>query len=244
MPKVSQYPPGQPPPPDGTGRLLLIQTNPWVSLYSIDVPSSPATKMRLTAYPAEDPATGIALYFERDSNGAALPYYSFSIGHEETRADSEGGIQKVRVQLQNLTRESVALAETYNGLIGQKVRHVIVRRDELPDATPAFEEVMEILESNFTEQTAEFVCGRTSLAQRKLGRRISRTHCQHRYGGAGCGYDTTRGGSLQTCDFTLAGANGCTAHGLDEAAAGRENRHPARILLFPGVARSSGISST
>jgi phage-related protein len=224
--------------------LGLIQANPWVSLYTIDVPTSPATKMRLTAYPAADPATGIALYFERDSNGAAVTYYSFSIGHEETRADSEGGIQKVRVQLQNLTRESVAIAETYNGLIGQKIRHVIVRRDELPDATPAFEEVMEILEANFTEQTAEFVCGRTALAQRKLGRKISRTHCQHRYGGPGCGYDTTRAGALQTCDFTLDGPVGCTAHGIDEAAAGRTNRHPKRILLFPGVARSSGISTT
>lgn len=238
MPKHTIFPPGSEPPPSGSGALLLIQPNPLVSLYAIDIPTEPPTKLRVTAYPSET-ADGISLHFERDSTGAAIPYYSCSIWHEETTSDTEGGIRKVQITIQNVTREGIALAETYNGLIGQKVRHVIVRRDELPDGTPRYEETFEILQATFSRTAGKITCGQTALTQAKFpGRRISRTHCQHRYGGAGCGYDTTRGGALQTCAFTL---EDCTLHGLDEAAALLPNRHPARILLFPGVARSTGV---
>lgn len=232
---------GGPPPPVTSGDLLLIQPNPFVALFAIDLPTSPLTKFRVTAYPE-------TLYFERTSLGAAIPYYPFSIGLEESRADAEGGIQKVRVTAQNVSREAIALAESYNGLIGQRLRYVIVRRDELPDAVPRVREDFEIVEANFTESTAEFVCGRTALQLKKLLRRVSRTHCQHAYGRAGCGYDTTRGGALQSCDFTLEGANGCYVHGDDEEAAGRPNLHDrngaTRALIFPGVARSTGVATT
>jgi hypothetical protein len=249
MPRIRIYPPGQDePPPTGSGALLLIHQNPLVSVYAFDIPTDPPTKFRITSYPKRDD-TGIALYFERDSTGAAIPYYSCSVFHEDTTADSEGGLNKVRITVQNITREAIALAENYNGLIGQKVRHVIVKYDELPDASALrYEEVFEVLEPTFTESSAVLTCGRTALAQAKFpGRRISRTHCQHKYGSVGCGYDTTRSGALQTCDFTLDGANGCYVHGDDEEDAGLENRHDrlgrVRALVFPGVARSTGVET-
>lgn len=248
MPKV--FPPvGPPTPPTGTGVLLLIQPNPYASLYALDVPTDPPTKVRVTSYPT-NPAypAGVALYFETDSLGAAVPYYSGSIGHEERQADTEGGVQRITITLQNVTREGIALAESFSGLVGQTVRHVVVRVDELPNATPLIDEYLEIVASDFTENVCQFTCGRTALLQKKFpDRRISRIRCGHRYGGVGCGYDTTRGGALPTCDFSLEGANGCYIHGDDEEGAGLENRHDrngkTRALIFPGVARSSGIDS-
>ena len=90
--------PPPPPPPQG-GLLALIQADPFVWLYAIDVPSSPLSKYRLTAYPE-------AVYFERDSFGAAIQFYPGSIMHEDVPSDTEGSIPRVSLRVQNLTREA------------------------------------------------------------------------------------------------------------------------------------------
>ena len=213
----------------------MIQPDPLVRLYAIDIPSDPRTKYRLTAYPQE-------VNFERDSLGAAIPYRAASIIHEDARLDTEGTIQTTRLQIQNVTREAIAILENYHGLTGEKVRFVAIYLSNMPDGLPEKDEVFDILDSNATESVVELVLGRAALAQRKMNdRRASRLYCVHKYGGPGCGYDTTRAGALQTCSKLEAGPNGCIEHGLDEEDASLENRHPKRILAFRGIPRQSGV---
>lgn len=238
MPRTRVYPPGgdDPEPPQG-GILALIQPDPFAWLYAIDVPSSPRTKMRLASYHE-------TVYFESDSLGASLAYLPSSVFHEEVQRDTEGGIPQVRLEFQNVTREGVALLEAYGGLIGERVRAVLIRVADTPDGDPTVDEVYEILESQNDAETVSLTLGRAALTQRKFpDRRISRTFCAHRYGGPGCGYDTTHGSALATCTKLLEGANGCRAHGTEEAARTPAvlGQHPQRMLFFPGVPRASGV---
>ena len=234
MPRVRRYPPEDDPPQPQSGILFLIQPDPYVWLYAVDVPSTPPTKYRVTAYPEP-------VQFERDSLGAVITYSPASVVHEDVQADTEGSIQTIKLRAQNLTREGLAILENYNGLIGQAVRIVCIKLSDAPDGDPVVDEVYDVLESGATEAEVEFTLGRSALTQRKFpDRRLTRSYCVHRYGGAGCGYDTKRGGALQTCTKLLLGTNGCIAHGLNEAAAGLPNRHPARMLVFRGIPRASG----
>ena len=235
MPRVSTFPPGGPPPPpppqDG-GLLRLIQPDPLVWLYAIDLPSSPRSKFRLAANPEP-------VFFERDSTGSAIEYAPSSVFHEDVRQDVEGAINKVKLTAQNITRESVALLKAYNGLIGEKVRIVCVRLSDMPDGDPVKEETYDVLDSSANEKTAVLTLGRAALTQKKFpDRRANRTYCIHRYGGPACGYDTARAGALQSCSKLREGPNGCEEHGLDEEAATLPNRHPQRMLIFPGIPRS------
>ena len=188
--------------------------------------------MRVAAYPE-------SVAFETDSLGQPIVYVPFSIGHEVMEADSSGSIPTLRLTAQNLTREMMALMESYNGLVGQKVRIVLVRR-----ATSAAirDDIFNVLRSSAREDAVQLTLGQSSLQTKRFpDRLITRTHCAHDYGGVGCGYDTKRGGALQTCDKTYDGVNGCKAHGANELAGGVTVRHPQRILLFLGVARRGGI---
>lgn len=235
MPRARVYPPGgQPQPPEG-GILQLIQPDPYAWLYAIDVPSTPRTKLRLTAYPEK-------ILFERDLIGAAIEYLPSSVSHEDVKTDTEGTIPQIQLSFQNVTRESVALLETHGGLIGEKVRVVLLRVADAPDGNPTIDEAYDILESAASETDVSLTLGRAAMTQKRFpDRRISRTYCAHDYGGPGCGYDTTRAGALQTCTKLLEGTNGCKAHGADELAAGVPVRHPQRMLFFPGVPRTSGV---
>lgn len=234
MPRTRVYPPGPPPPPPPQegGLLALIQPDPLVWLYAIDLPSTPRSKYRLAANKE-------SVHFERDSTGSAIEYSPSEVFHEDVRQDVEGAINKVKLTVQNITRESVALLKAYHWLIGEKVRVVCVRLADTPDGAPVKEEVYDVLDASARETVAVLTLGRAALAQKKFpDRRVSRTYCAHRYGGPACGYDTTRGGALQVCSKLRDGPDGCIEHGLNEAAASLPNRHPQRMLVFPGVPRA------
>lgn len=209
----------------------MIQPDPLVWLYAIDLPSAPRSKYRLAANPE-------AVYFERDSTGSAIAYSPSSVYHEDARTDVDGSINKVRLTVQNITRESVALLKAYNWLIGEKVRIVCVRLAEMPDGDPLKDETYDVLDSSARENVVALTLGRAALKDKKFpDRRANRRYCAHRYGSAACGYDTARVGALQSCSKLEEGPNGCIEHGLNEAAASLPNRHPQRILLFKGIPR-------
>jgi phage-related protein len=230
--------PVPPAPPASGGILYLIQPDPFVWLYAIDVPSSPRSKFRAAAYPE-------AVNFERDSLGAVVTYSPASIGHDEVQADTEGSIPRVSLRLQNVTREGIALMEEYGGLIGERVRIVLIRLADTPDGTPVIDETYDVLDSTANEREVVLSLGRVALTARQFPeRRCGRTYCIHRYGGPACGYDTTRAGAMQNCTKLEEGTDGCREHGTDEAAAGLENRHPERFGAFRGIPRASGVGVT
>lgn len=209
----------------------MIQPDPLVWLYAIDLPSSPRSKYRLAANPE-------SVYFERDSAGSAIAYSPSSVYHEDVRTDVDGSINKVRLTVQNITRESVALLKAYNWLIGEKVRIVCVRLADTPDGDPLRDETYDVLDSSAKESVIVMTLGRAALKDKKFpDRRANRRYCAHRYGGPACGYDTTRVGALQSCSKLEDGPNGCIEHGDNEEAALLTRRHPQRILLFKGIPR-------
>lgn len=213
----------------------MEQVEPYIWLYSIDLPTSPRTKLRLTPYPE-------TLQYEADSAGAAISWYPYSIGHNGVTRDTEGKLSSATLLVQNVTLTMAAFLRTHNGLIGERVRIVLVHKPDLPVGAPIRDEEYEIQSAQVTDGQVSFSLGQYSLYRVAFpNRRITRGYCDHRYGGAGCGYDTTRSGALRSCDKTELGANGCAVHGLDEAAAGLTNRHPNRMLVFQGVLRPSGL---
>lgn len=229
MPRKRRYPLETDPPQPQGGILEMIQADPLVWLFAIDVPSTPASKYRLAAHPKQ-------ITFERDSTGAAIVYSPGSIMHREVQADTEGSIPSVSLTLQNVTREAIAVLESYDGLVGQKVRICAVRLSEMPDGNPISDEVYDVVDTSATEADVQFTLGRQAITSRKFPElRVSRTHCQWQYGGPGCGYDTTRAGALTSCDKTPDGPNGCEVHGDDEEDASVTRRHPQRILIFQGT---------
>lgn len=217
------------------GVLAPQQLVPYAWLYEIDIPTTPRTKARLTPYP-------IALQFGRDSVGNPLTFSPFALAHSETQTDTAANLNNVTLSAQNVTQEWMALLEAHRGLIGEKVRIRLVRVDEMPDGVPIEDEVYELLGVSFAEANVTAQLGQYSLQTVTTpGRRITRSHCAHAYGGVPCGYNAARVGALATCTKLRDGPLGCVAHGLDEAAAGLPNRHPQRILTFAGVLRTSGL---
>lgn len=237
MPKARIYPPGQPPPPTGDGTLLLIQTDPYVWLYAVDLPTTPPTKLRVAAYQE-------TVNFGRTSLGAVIPYVPFSVTHGETRSDSEASISNVSLSAQNLTREMSALVQTYNYLIGQTVRISLVRISEMPDGDARLEDVYEVLDGEVTETTATLTLGQAALQNKSFpDHRITRDYCTADYGGVYCGYDTKRAGAIQTCTKLYDGPLGCIKHGDDEVLASLPRNHPKRFRSFLGVQRQGGTGT-
>lgn len=163
-------------------------------------------------------------------------YYPFPITvptfAEATRAD----VAPVRFTITDMDasiRERLRVGE----IKGQRVDVTLVHSDHLADVSFYIRRTGWILgaELDFETNAATFSVGPFNVLQRKIGRRVFRARCVHRYGGPGCGYDTTRSGALSTCDRTETGANGCGVHGANEAAAGLYPYHPSRFLGAPGI---------
>lgn len=210
---------------------MLIQPDPLIHLYAIDLPTTPAKKFRATSY-------GQKVYFERDSDGVAIGYEAFNVTHADVEDNAQGELTTCRLGLQNATLEASSILQNYRGLIGKKVRIVEIFLSDLPDGVPQWDQDFDVVSSAAKADAVTLTLGMFSLFDVPFPRRrISDRICWRKYGDFECGYDTTRIGSLQTCDKTEDGPNGCEVHGLDEEAAGLENRHPRRALLCPGVLR-------
>lgn len=234
MPRAKRYPPDNNPPPPGDGTLVLIQTNPYVLLVSIDLPTDPETKLRMAAYPE-------TVYYGRANDGTPVPFYPFSFGVGQASVDTEASIPTVSLEAQNITLEMAALMETYNYLIGQRAVVTVIRIQNTPDGVPDQEDEYDVLDGELDQGVARLTLGRAALQKKDFpDSRITRNYCSSPYGGILCGYDTTRSGALPTCSKLKDGPNGCTEHGDDEVAASLPREHPKRWRSFPGVRRQSG----
>jgi len=222
--------------------LELNQNIPYVWLYAIDIPSSPRTKARLTPYMVDDNTS--AIQFERTTGGDPLTYSPADIAHSQIDRDNEGSLASVRMGV-SVRPEVEAQYDTYGGLIGERVRIVCILKDELPDGIPLLDDRFVIEDSWSEEGKLTFVLSKQVMYQTPFpDGQFHRVVCGHEFGGPGCGYDTTRAGSLQTCSKREDGPNGCIEHGDDEVAAGLERQHPQRILRFPGILRRAGVGVT
>ena len=221
-----------------SGLNKLEEGNAYIWLLEIQVPTDPnPTVFRLVRSPYR-------LDFGTFSNGAAITYEPFAFEVEPLRSESDGTLTGLRVSVSNVTRTVQSALESYDGLVDQPVRIMLVNRRDLASGLPLFELRGEVLFSAADENTVQIDVGLFNLQSKSFpARRAQRGTCRLLYGGAACGYDTTRFGSLQSCDKTRDGGNGCEVHGDEEVAAGLTRRHPQRFGGFPGIARSGGIGT-
>jgi len=163
-------------------------------------------------------------------------YEPFPISRAEIRETLAGVVQELVVTVSAVDQAIVALLES-GDLIDKRVKLTLANEANLA-ASDAIVTTFRIIAASTTDTTVTLRLGQHNLLDVQVPKvRAIRSRCRHVYGGAFCGYDTTRAGAIATCDYTLDGANGCTVHGDDEVDAGLPRRHPLRFGGFPGILR-------
>lgn len=198
--------------------LLNRQNNadPFVWLYSFEIPSSPMQVLRLAGLDTP-------VQYLTDSSGAPLTWSPYPIRHEGIEQSADGAQEVIRVSVSNVTREIQALIELYEGLANQEARVLLVNTAALEDPTPFLEVRGRVIASVANERSAVFDIGVGNLLRSFIPRsRILRRFCRHQYKGAACAY----AGGIVGCDKTLDGPNGCIVHA-----------NQARFGGFPGVGK-------
>lgn len=199
----------------------LYIDSPWRWLYEIEVPSDPLTRLRL-AQSRED------IVFGTNSTGAVNTYYAASIAHGVQVTDTEATLPTVNLTISNISREVESILETYNGLVGEKVRILFVNLVDIDagSTVPTFTDEFEVLEVEADERDISAKLGQFNLFNLQFpNTRYTRDHCGFQFKGPLCQY----AGVLTTCDKTLNGANGCTVHANADRFGGE-----------PGIPRISG----
>jgi lambda family phage minor tail protein L len=205
----------------------LHSTDPFVWCYEIEIPTDPPTRYRFVAnYPS-------TITFRGNT------YYPFPVAHSVVRSDVDGSLQSTTLSMSNVTKLIVSTLDTYEGLIGQPVRIMLVNTLELTSGRAAIEDDYTI-ETTAVDQEA--VTARLALynlyAVNFPGNRLMRGHCRFQYRGPECGYVVPESaGGLTSCDKSYDGPNGCIVHGTNENANGYTKRHPQRFGGFPGIPR-------
>lgn len=218
-------------------RSELRVADPWVWLFEFEVPTIPATRLRLAANPE-------SVTFGADSDGAALVYSPYPIGVGLIRQSSEGDIPAVDITVGNPERMLSAYVEQYDGMIGQPVRVLLVNTADLGNPQAKLEDRGEIQVCTVGGEAVTVRVSTFSVYQRKFPpyRYVART-CRHQFGDAYCGYDIVSGatnvvgGGFNVCPKTL---DACEVRGDDELARGEEVLHPARFGGWRGIPRQSG----
>jgi lambda family phage minor tail protein L len=209
--------------------------SPWVWLYEIEVPTSPPTRYRFARH-------NQAITFNGNE------YVPFPIGHAATTENTKGDLPSVSLTLSNIGREVSSVLETYEGLIGQSVRIMMVSLEDLDSSESVLKEDYEILSVSAKEDNISASLGTYNALRATFpAQRAIRDHCRHVYRSAECGYSLASGDAqyLSSCDKSFDGVNGCVVHGISEkdsteagGAAGTDPElHPQRFGGYPGLPR-------
>jgi len=104
----------------------LSQPNPFVWLFEVVVPSSPATMLRLAANTSD-------VNFGVNSDGDSIRYKRAAFTVSALSEGSDGKLPSIQVAAGNPTREIQALIEEYDGLIGQTAKLQLVNVGAIVD---------------------------------------------------------------------------------------------------------------
>ena len=216
-------------PPTMTGAFLaeamkLHTASSWIDLWEIRTTTgdpTPAYLICANPYPVS-------------FNGRT--YSPFPVERTEDSEDTEGGIPELTLTVANIDRAiQVAIAA---GLRGKTAIMRKVNTATLGTAAAVLTYRYTILSADCSDVAATFKLGVANPVTRDFpGRRYQRNRCDLDYGGALCGYNTTRSGALVSCDRTLLGSNGCRIHGDDEQAAGIPRQHAQNYGGEPAIPR-------
>lgn len=159
-----------------------------------------------------DPATGSlveTMYVVRnteaiDFNGHAYQPATFDI---ELKQES-GTQQEIKLSIKDYSNAVQQRMQQYGGGVGFSVAVMIVNAGALAQP-PEITEYFEVTAAESSTYVCSFTLGAESaIANTFPRRRQARDFCQWRYKGEECGY----AGPLPTCDLSLKGKNGCSAH--------------------------------
>lgn len=104
--------------------------------------------------------------------------------------------------------------QMYRGGVGFKITLFFVNTGNM-DQPPEFQETYSVKTASASSDsyTVSFTLGMENPLALRIPRRTQRKdRCQWRYKGPECKYN----GNLQTCDYSLQGSNGCSAHHNEE----------------------------
>lgn len=171
-------------------------------------------------------------------NGSTWYAYPWSV--PDVPEDTDTSAKTFRVAFANV--DQILTDRLRDGeILNRAITFHLVHASHLSVTEPLMRREAEILAATIEPATGRvtLTCGALNWLSGTLGRRFLRLRCRHEYGGAACGYVTTRPGALATCDRTLDGANGCTVHGDEEASVGLARLHPERFGGEPGIPRNN-----
>lgn len=169
-----------------------------------------------------------------------VTYQPFPISRAEFTVSNDGTLVDTTVTISNVDRAVQSLLETSDNYFrGQTVIYRLVNSATLATTTAVITERFRVGMVELSPITATFHLGHVNLYDQTFpGNRFIRGRCRWVYGSADCGYDKTQSGAISaSCDKTLNGAAGCTAHGANEVTNGKPRLHPLRFGGFPSIPR-------
>lgn len=217
-------------------RSTLEGDSPFVWLFEVQVPTTPATRYRLTNHTTK-------VRFGLDSAGQPLEYDPFPIAIGDIDATKDGDLPEIQVVVSNITRELGSAVDLYDGLQGAPVVIRTVNLATLLDTSAEIRTDTVIRSSQVRAESVTFTLSAYNLLDERVPKfRFTRNNCPFLYGGARCGYPIPTsptgvvGGGFATCPKTV---EACTVRGEDEVARSLPEQHPERFGGWPGLPRLS-----
>lgn len=166
------------------------------------------------------------IYLVRNSEDISYKGQVYTAYPFEISLKSESGsIPNIKLTAYDYSRAVQQRMQQYGGAVNSDVKVTVLNTDNL-DGDPEIVEYFQVVASSVQGYVVDFSLGAENALAIQIPRRNQlKDRCGWKFGGADCGYV----GALTTCDQSLQGANGCTAHGNE-----------ANFGGFPGI-KSSGI---
>lgn len=115
---------------------------------------------------------------------------------------------QITLTAQDQTRALMQYIEAYSGCVGSTVIMTVVNSAAL-EQPPEIQETFKVISSSNNQYVVKFDLGTDSaISKRFPNYRQFKDRCSWKYKGTRCKY----AGSLEKCDYTLLGDNGCLVH--------------------------------
>lgn len=223
-----------------TKKNLLQSGDGWAWLIEIQYDAS--TAFRITSHDA-------------DISHGGHTWSPFRVQVAAVAKDGEGVLPEFDLTVGNISREfGQAIEAGY--LLDREVRimliNVGVSYDEASSSNQVHLVTFTVIGASVSYEEATLHLGKPNLNEAPFpSQRYVRSKCRWVFGGAGCGFDTSLtyqtptsypNFDSTTCDYGLATANGCRAHGAAQDASGLPVLHPKRFGGFKDIPRGRARS--
>jgi len=141
------------------------------------------------------------------------PYTALPFTLDDVSMGTSGAFPEYTLQVGEVDLDSnlYTLIKSTDGLVGSRVRFMVVHSEHLTETEAAVDEYTEILSCELSAQVVTFKLGMPSLLSRRFPRdRYAPGYCRHKFGGALCQYVRPVGATLTSSQVAFV-----TGVGLD-----------------------------